>query len=436
MVSHSLPIEPVSGPVRAAIRPPGSKSLTNRALVLAALARGESRLTGVLDSVDTRVMIDSLRRLGRAVDHDPQRSTVQMAGLLRHALVSPGGWIHEVALNLENSGTSIRFLTALCTLLPRLWIVRLDGNARMRERPIQPLVDALRQWGADVRCELETGCPPVVVRGGGLRGGEVVVAGDLSSQYLSALLMVAPCAEGDVTVRVAGPLVSRPYVEMTIRVMRDFGATVQEPAENVFHISAGGYQGREYAIEPDASAASYFFAAAAVTGGRVTVEGLSRSSLQGDVQFVEVLEQMGCRAEWGSDSITVHGGPLIGVDVDMNDISDTAQTLAAVAPFAAGPTRIRGVAHMRHKETDRVAALVAELRKLGLEVQEHPDGLTIHPGPMHGASIATYDDHRMAMSFAVLGLRQPGIVIENPACTSKTYPRFFDDLARVCGRAP
>ena len=427
MVSHALPMEPVAQPVRAVIRPPGSKSITNRALIIAALTEDRVRLTGVLDSVDTQVMIESLRRLGWDVRHKAAEAVLELTGRQQ----AP----RDCSLWLENSGTSIRFLTALCAVLPAGTRTRLDGNARMRERPIQPLVDALHSWGADVRCELPTGCPPVVVAGGGLSGGEVSVAGDLSSQYLSALLMVAPCAQGDVTIRVTGPLVSRPYIEMTLRVMREFGAEVSEPAANEFRITAGGYRGREYAIEPDASAASYFFAAAAVTGGKVTVEGLSRSSLQGDVRFVEVLEQMGCRAEWGGDSVTVHGGPLVGVDVDMNDISDTAQTLAVVAPFATGPTRIRGVAHMRHKETDRVAALVTELRKLGLTVEEHPDGLTIHPGPLRGASISTYDDHRMAMSFAVLGLRQPGIVIENPECTSKTYPRFFDDLARVCGRS-
>lgn len=422
-------MSPVRGPLQAIIRPPGSKSLTNRALVLAALAaecasaNQPCRLTGVLDSDDTRVMIDSLRRLGWTVDQDVVAGTVSLGQ--RGRVVNHELW-------LENSGTSIRFLTAACAALQGGQPVRLDGNARMRERPIQPLLDALHGWGADARSELCTGCPPVVVTSRGLPAGSISVSGDLSSQYLSALLMVAPIALGDVTIRVVGPLVSRPYVDMTLAVMRRFGATVEEPTPNEFCVRASGYRSIEYDIEPDASAASYFFAAAAVVGGKVTVQGLHRRSLQGDVRFAEVLGLMGCGVEWGVDSITVTGGPLRGIDVDMNDISDTAQTLAAVAPFAAGPTRIRGVPHMRHKETDRVAAVVAELRKLGLQVEEHPDGMTIHPGPMHGASIATYDDHRMAMSFAILGLRQSGVVIENPGCTSKTYPRFFEDLGNVC----
>lgn len=426
-MTAALAIPTLTGPVRATIRPPGSKSLTNRALLIAALTDDRVRLTGVLDSVDTRVMIDSLRRLGWELRQDVAAGVVELTGR------RGGPPAKDYSLWLENSGTSIRFLTALAALLKHGATVRLDGNARMRERPIQPLVDALRGWGADVACELGGGCPPVIVRGRGLPGGEVSVAGDLSSQYLSALLMVAPRADDDVRIRVQGPLVSRPYIEMTLHIMQDFGARIDEPQPNDFRIAAGGYRGRDYAVEPDASAASYFFAVAAVTGGTVTVEGLGRQSLQGDVRFVDVLEQMGCRAEWSPNAVTLHGGPLAGVDVDMNAISDTAQTLAAIAPFAAGPTRIRGVAHMRHKETDRVSAVVTELRRLGLQVEEHPDGLTIHPGPMHPASIATYDDHRMAMSFAVLGLRQPGVVIEDPGCTSKTYPGFFDDLQRVCG---
>jgi len=406
-------------------------------LVIAALVKSKensSRLTGLLHSDDTRVMIESLRRIGIAVSGQDE---VLVAGRFRDAKEIAAG-VREsgkpLALSLQNSGTSIRFLSAFCALDYAEIPFKLDGNERMRERPIQPLVDALRRWGSDARCELETGCPPVLVTGRGLPGGTVTVAGNLSSQYLSALLMVAPCAAGPVTVKVEGELVSRPYVDMTLDIMRAFGAEVIEPEPCVFAIANTGYTGRGYDIEPDASAASYFFAAAAVTGGKVTVEGLHKNALQGDVHFVSALEQMGCKVEWGENAVTLTGGPLRGIDIDMNAISDTAQTLAAVAPFAEGQTRIRNVAHMRHKETDRVAAVVTELRKLGLKVEEFDDGMTIHPGPMHGASIATYDDHRMAMSFAILGLRQLGVIIEDPACTSKTYPKYFDDLDRLCGK--
>jgi 3-phosphoshikimate 1-carboxyvinyltransferase len=426
-MSDVLEIIPVRRPVRGRIRPPGSKSLTNRALIVAALAEGPSRLTGVLDSEDTRVMVQGLQRLGIALAHDAAQCTIDVTG--------SGGRVPaaEAQLWLENSGTSIRFLTALCALGDGTY--RLDGNARMRERPIQPLVDALRDCGVDVDCELGTGCPPVVVRARGLPGGSMTVSGSISSQYLSGLLMAAPCARSTLELRVSGTLVSRPYAGMTLAVMRSFGVDVRESPVGVFWIEPQRYRGREYAVEPDASAASYFFAAAAVTGGEVAVEGLTRQALQGDVRFAEVLGQMGCAVEWGPDALTVRGGPLRGVDVDLNDISDTAQTLAAVAPFADGPTRIRGVEHMRHKETDRVDALVTELRRLGLKAEEHADGLTIHPAPMRPATIETYNDHRMAMSFAVLGLRQPGVRIANPGCTAKTYPRFFADLDRLCAEA-
>jgi 3-phosphoshikimate 1-carboxyvinyltransferase len=273
----------------------------------------------------------------------------------------------------------------------------------------------------------------VVVQGGGLAGGTADVAGDISSQFLSALLMVAPSAQRTVELRVRGELVSQPYVEMTRRVMDAFGATVETTDRNSYRIEPQSYRGADYAIEPDASAASYFFALAAITGGRITVPGLSRGSLQGDVAFVDVLEQMGCRVEASGDSLTVEGGTLRGVDVDMNAISDTAQTLAAVAPFAEGPTRLRNIAHVRHKETDRIRAVANELARLGVRVEEHADGLTIDPGPMHPATIETYNDHRMAMSFALVGLRSPGVLISNPDCTRKTYPRFFEDLHALCG---
>ncbi len=408
--------------------PPGSKSLTNRALITAALADGTTTLTGALDSRDTQVMIDSLRRLGMLVDVSDDATIIQVDGCAgRPAAESAELW-------LENSGTSIRFLTALCTLGQGRF--RLDGNERMRERPIGDLVRTLNALGADVTCEDDSDCPPVCISTQGLPGGTAKVAGNISSQYLSALLMSAPCAQSPVCIEVDGVLVSRPYVNMTLAVMRAFGVDVQESQPDIFEISPQTYRAGTYAIEPDASAASYFFAAAAITGGTVRVEGLSRDALQGDVRFVDCLAQMGCDVQSDDTSITVTGSELRGIDVDMNAISDTAQTLAAVAPFAKGPTRIRNVAHMRHKETDRVHAVVTELRKLGLQVEEFDDGMTITPGPMQPATIATYDDHRMAMSFALIGLKQPGVRIEDPDCTSKTYPRFFEDLRALCeGRA-
>jgi 3-phosphoshikimate 1-carboxyvinyltransferase len=326
----------------------------------------------------------------------------------------------------------MRFLTAMVALGHGEY--RLDGVARMRERPIGDLVEALDQLGATLECEGANNCPPVVVRADGLVGGRAIIRGDVSSQFLSGLLMAAPYAHRDIQLAIDGTLVSIPYVEMTLDVMRAFGADpAVAPDYSVIAVSSvHRYEGRRYAIEPDASAASYFFAAAAITGGRVTVEGLSRESLQGDVLFCDCLHQMGAKVEYGADSITVEGGgPLRGVDVDMNGISDTVQTLAVAALFAEGPTRIRNVAHIRHKETDRIGATATELRKLGANVTEFDDGLLIEPGPLRGAEIDTYHDHRMAMSFALAGLRTANVVIRDPGCTGKTYPEFFRDLERV-----
>ena len=420
------PILPVAQPLRGMVRPPGSKSLTNRALVVSALADGASRLSNVLDSQDTRVMIESLQRLGIRVTHDLAAETADVQGC--------GGRIpaRNADLWLENSGTSIRFLTALCALGRGRY--RLDGNERMRERPIQDLVAALTQLGVDARCELGTQSPPVIVESEGLRGGAARVAGNVSSQFLSGLLMAAPCAQDPVELHVEGELVSEPYIDMTLGVMARFGVLVETSQAGRFCIEPQPYDATDYEIEPDASAASYFFAAAAITGGEITVQGLARDALQGDVAFVEVLRQMGCRVTYHDSSISVAGGKeLRGIEADMNAISDTAQTLAAVAVFASSPTRILNVAHMRHKETDRIAAMAAELRRLGLQVDEHPDGLTIHPGTPRPAVIETYNDHRMAMSFALVGLQAAGIRIANPGCTAKTYPRFFEDLETLRG---
>lgn len=420
MSRTQLEVQPC-GPLVGTIRPPGSKSITNRALVCAALANGPSRLQGALDSEDTRVMIDSLQRLGIGVQTSDDRSELTVSGC--------GGQIPQAEVNLflANSGTSIRFLTALVTLGQGRF--HLDGVPRMRARPIQDLLDGLGQLGADVRSEFENGCPPVVVRAGGLPGGSATIHGNVSSQFLSGLLMAAPYAHRDVELRVDGQLVSQPYVRMTLSVMSAFGARVDDSRLDRFQIAAGQrYSGRAYAIEPDASAASYFWAAAAVTGGRVTVAGLTRDAIQGDVAFCECLARMGCQVDYGTEGITVTSGRLRGIAVDMNAISDTVQTLAAVALYAEGPTTITGVAHIRHKETDRIGDLARELRRLGAHVDELPDGLRIEPATLRGAEIETYNDHRMAMSLALVGLRTPGVVILNPRCTEKTYPHYFDDL--------
>lgn len=422
-MTETIEIRP-TGPIRATLRPPGSKSITNRALVCAALAEGESALLDALDSEDTRVMIEALRVLGIPVVHDLQARSIHLTGCRGHL---PS---QEANLYTANSGTTLRFLTAMVALGHGQY--RLDGSPRMRERPVQDLIAALRPLGAEAVCELDNACPPVVVHAAGLTGGRTSIAGDISSQFLSGLLMASPYAAEPVELVVSGPLVSKPYIEMTLSVMRAFGARVDVQGLERFLIPAGQvYQGRRYEVEPDASAASYFFAAAAVTGGQVTVEGLGRGSLQGDVAFCDCLAQMGCDVRYGDREITVVGKPLHGITVDMNPISDTVQTLAAVALFADGPTTITGVAHIRHKETDRLAAVATELRKLGADVEEQTDGLRIAPRRRQGAEIDTYDDHRMAMSMAIIGLVQPGIVIRDPKCTAKTYPEFFEDLARL-----
>lgn len=422
----AITIQPCNSAIQGSIRPPGSKSITNRALVCAALANGTSKLTGALDSDDTQVMISGLNQLGIPVTAANENTELTVQGC--------GGEIssESVDLFIGNSGTTVRFLTAMTTLGNGRY--RLDGVPRMRERPIADLITALNQLGADVSSELDTGAPPVIVNGKGLSGGQATIAGNISSQYLSGILMAAPYAQQPITLVVDGELVSKPYVTMTIQVMESFGATVSH--DNFARFTAQvpqTYVGHEYAIEPDASAASYFWAAAAITGGEVTVEGLSRDALQGDVGFCECLKQMGCEVAYNTDSITVTGKPLRGIDIDMNAISDTVQTLAAVAIFADGPTRVRGVAHNRHKETDRLADLVTELRRLGVTADETEDGLIIQPGSLQPARIETYDDHRMAMSLALVGLRQAGVEITNPGCTAKTYPRYFEDLAKLAG---
>lgn len=415
-------VRPAAGPLTATVRPPGSKSLTNRALVCSAMAAGVSRLTGALDSDDTRVMIAALRELGIDVRVEDSGRVLMVTGC--------GGKIptQQAELLVGNSGTTVRFLTALLTLGKGEYC--LDGVPRMRERPIGDLAASLNSLGAEVQCESPGNCPPVRVIANGLQGGQASMHGGVSSQFLSGVLMAAPYATNPIELAIRGDLVSKPYIRMTIEVIRAFGADVlMDESMATFSVPTGEYSAREYAIEPDASAASYFWAAAAITQGRVVVEGLSPAALQGDVAFVDCLEQMGCGVERTADAIAVEGRPLKGIDVDMNAISDTVQTLGAVALFAEGETIIRGVGHIRHKETDRIGDLATELRKFGATVQTTESGLSITPpNELQAARVATYDDHRMAMSLALAGLKIPGVQIEDPDCTAKTYPRFFADL--------
>lgn len=423
------PIRPLTTVPTATVVVPGSKSITNRALILAALsAREGTRLTGILRSEDTEVMIHGLRQLGFEVNVDWSACVAKVRNMQAERI--PAG---TADLYVANSGTTMRFLTALVSLGHGRY--RLDGIPRMRERPIQDLLDALTQLGVDAQSEYGNGCPPVVVQTNHdttTSSSRVVsIRASLSSQFLSALLMIAPFRPRGLTIRLDGPRVSEPYIEMTVQMLRHWGASVTATAEG-YEVGSGVQRLSDYHIEPDASAASYFWAIPAVLGrGAIRVRGLTRRSMQGDVAFTDVLWRMGCRVVESEDGITVYGGSLRGVDIDMNAISDTVMTLAAVALFAEGPTTIRNVAHIRHKETDRIRALATELRKLGASVDEYPDGLRISPGTAKAAVIDTYNDHRMAMSFALVGLRVPGVTINNPGCVAKTYPGFWQDLERL-----
>lgn len=420
-----LPIAPVGDPIDATVDLPGSKSITNRALVCAALADGPSTLTGALDADDTQAMTDNLGRLGVGV-------TVRGDGTI--AVEPPSAADRERRRNrpgpvevvdARQSGTTSRFLLPLLALDGAERV--LDGDVQLRDRPMGPTFDALRALGASVRDDERAGHLPVRVRGP-LTSGAVELSGDVSSQFLSGLLLVGPAVPGGIAIRLTTELISRPYVEMTAAVMSAFGAGVTE-AGDTWTVDGTGYRGTTYAIEPDASAASYAWATALVTGGRVTVPGLHRGSLQGDVAFVDVLERMGAAVTWHDDAVTVAAGPgLHGVDVDMAHISDTVPTLAALAALADSPTTIRGVGFIRDKESDRIAGPVAELARCGIDAVATDDGMVIRPGPIHAATFETYRDHRMAMAFGLLGLAVPGMAVRDPDCVAKTFPGFWDLL--------
>lgn len=411
MTTDPLHIER-SGPVDATVALPGSKSITNRALVCAALAFSPSTIDGWLDADDTRAMMAALETLGVEVG---------VGESLR--IGSDGPRPDVVSIDARQSGTTSRFLLPVLGLdgTPR----RIAGDAQLQARPMGEVFEALRALGARVDEEGVPGHLPAVVEGP-LRGGEVELAGDVSSQFLSGLLLAAPHMAGGLQVRITTELISRPYVDMTVAVMRAFGADVTTSDGDTWHVQPLRYQGAEFLVEPDASAASYAWGAAVATGGTVTVPGLHRRSLQGDVAFAEVLERMGADVRWDADAITVSGGDgLHGIDVDMAHVSDTVPTLAALAALADGPTTIRGVGFIRHKETDRIAAPVAELRRCGIDAEETADGMVIRPGPVQPATIETYDDHRMAMAFSLLGLACDGIAIAGPACVAKTFPEYW-----------
>lgn len=402
---------------------PGSKSGTHRMMIAAALSPGECRVFNALDSEDTRLTREALIQMGATITgSDPL-----------HISGTGGTWSpQQKDIFLGNSGTSMRLLTGVIALGHGEY--RLTGSARMCERPIEDLLDGLNQIGAPAHSISGTGCPPVSVTGGVTSGGCVRLRCRDSSQYLSAMMLMAPCTRDGLDITVTEGPVSKPYVDLTLDVMRQFGITVAHDDYTSFRIpGAQQYRSGTYYVEPDSSQAGYFWAAAAITGASITVSGIRRSSLQGDTGLCDILAQMGCAVVSDNRGITVTGGRLAGVSVDMGGMPDMVPTLAVVAAFADGITDIANVRHLRIKESDRLAAVTSELRRMGIRVETRDDGLRIHGGKPQAADIRTYDDHRMAMSFAVAGLRTPGIRIENPDCVNKSFPFFWSVFSALYG---
>lgn len=428
-MTPSLTINPIAG-ISGTITLPGSKSISNRALLLAALSSGETTLLNLLDSDDTRHMLNALRTLGVRCEHDTATATCQVSGL--------GGPFHTAPylpqeIFLGNAGTAMRPLTAALALSPLITI--LTGEPRMEERPIGHLLDSLRQLGADITCQKNEGYPPLAINGRTLPGGNVSIDGSVSSQFLTALLMAAPLLSGDLTITIVGDLVSKPYIDITLSLMKTFGVEVTHQNHETFQVAGGqGYRspGR-FLVEGDASSASYFLAAAAIKGGAVTVKGIGANSLQGDTAFAKVLCAMGADVTFADDHITVaRMGNLQAIDRDLNAIPDAAMTIATTALFAEGTTTIRNIANWRVKETDRLTAMATELRKVGAIVEEGSDYITITPPErMQHAEIETYDDHRIAMCFSLVALSDTSVTILDPGCTSKTFPDYFDQLASL-----
>jgi len=399
---------------------PGSKSITHRALIAGGLAAGKTVLRNDLRCEDTLHTAHVLETIGVKMERNGDH--LVMEGVGENTWNQP--W--EKALYLGNSGTSFRLLLPVLALIKGTFLM--TGTPRMQERPMGPLMDALCRLGAEVSCVNDNGCPPIRIASDGILGGAVALPGDASSQFFSALLLSGPYAQEDVEITVKGDLVSKPYVDVTIDVMAAFGVRVERQGYTRFSVSAGQqYQPRDYTVQGDASSASYFWAAAAITGRTVTTRNIHPEGRQGDIRLLEVFEAMGCVVNREMDRVTVAGGPLTGVDVDMGAMPDMVPTLAAVALFAEGKTTIRNVGHLRFKESDRLNAVTEEWRKLGGRVEEFEDSLIVHGGEkLFGAKVDPHDDHRLAMSLAVVGLKVPGVRIQNPACVNKSFPEFWD----------
>lgn len=406
--------------IDAVIEVPTSKSLTNRALITAALAMGVSKIINPSQADDCRLMIEALRKFGIIIEEHQNYLIVHGSS----GKLTP----HESEIYVGNAGTTMRFLTGLAAITEGT--TRLVGNERMNQRPLSDLLSALDQMG--VKYESESGYPPLIVHGRKLKGGTIKIDGTRSSQFVSSILLIAPYADSDVTLELTGRGVSRPYIDLTISVMHKFGVEVSESGNSFYIPTARKYLSNEYIIEADASAASYFFAAAAITGGSVLVRNLSLNSEQGDIKFLDILQLMGCKAVTDNEGVKVTGGNLSAIVVDMNEVPDMVPTLAVIALFAEGKTSIKNVKHLRYKESDRLKALATELQKLGAEVTEYDDGLEILPKEIYiGAEIETYDDHRIAMSFAIAGLKIHGIKIQNPGCVKKSFPNFWDEFENL-----
>jgi 3-phosphoshikimate 1-carboxyvinyltransferase len=425
---EKITINPLKKPIDIVCHLPGSKSITNRALVIAALNSGEQKthLSGVLRSEDTEIMVDCLEKLGFILSVNWKDCTAIVSSPKAPGIIPSS----NANLFTGNSGTTMRFLTAMVGLGNGTY--KLDGIKRMQERPINDLLKALNDLNINSVSENNNGCPPVIIKTSGWSGGIARINSEMSSQFISGILMAAPFAKGDTRIILEGKIVSQSYIGITLAMLNDWGINTTKISEREYLIKGNQTGNRfEYQIEPDASAASYFYAAAAITGGTITTPGLGKTSLQGDLKFVHALELMGATVTQTNNSTTITGKELHGINIDMNDISDTVMTLGVVACFAKGSTKITNIGHIRHKETDRISALANELRKIGALVEEFPDSIIIHPAKLHGAEIETYNDHRIAMSFAIAGLKVPGITICNPSCVAKTYPNFFDDLAKA-----